>query len=172
MICCGKNHLFRHRDTRRFPPERPPDAESRSPGAVAALGASKSDRLGRQVVAEINRQKQLSQAPICATLIGSNRCEAEGLSARGYAPVLELCRKLVAAGFNTACPLEAWRGETLCLRVRSIGEGSRLTVADDRHGTPRLRRRQDRPPGYVTGPPVAPITDRRQAPRPSRRAAP
>ena len=41
----------------------------------------------------------------------------------GYAPVLDLCRELLAAGFNPASPLEAWRRETLCLRVRSIGEG-------------------------------------------------
>ena len=102
-----------------------------------------------------------SQASIRATLIGSNRCEAEGLSARGYAPVLELCRELVAAGFNPACSLEAWRGGTLCLRVRSIGEGARLTVADDGHGTPRLRRRQKRPLGHVAGSPVAQIADER-----------
>jgi hypothetical protein len=79
------------------------------------------------------------QAPIRAELIGSD----EGLSARGYAPVLKLCRNLVTAGFNPARRLEAWRGETFCLRVRAIGEGARLTVADDRHGTPRLQRRQE-----------------------------
>jgi hypothetical protein len=149
MICCGKNHLLRHKNTRRFPPERPPDPERRSPGAVAALGASKNDRLGRQVVGEINRQKQLSQASIRATLMGSDRCEAAGISVRGYAPVLQICRELIAAGFNPAAPLEAWRGQTLCLRVRSIGEAAQLTVADDRHGTPRLRRLQERPQGYA-----------------------
>jgi hypothetical protein len=126
----------------------------KSPGAVAAQGALETDRLGRQIVSEINRQ-----APIRATLIGSDRCEANGLSARGYLPVLELCRGLVAAGYNPALPLEAWRGNILCLRVRSIGEGARLTVADDRHGTPRLRSRQEGPQGYVTGSPVAPIAD-------------
>ena len=42
-----------------------------------------------------------SQASIRATLIGSNRCEAEGISARGYAPVLDLCRELVAAGYQS-----------------------------------------------------------------------
>jgi hypothetical protein len=161
MICCGKNHLLRHKNTRRFPPERPPDPESTSPDAVAALGASKSDQPGRQVFAEINYQEQVSQPPLRATLIGSNRCEAEGLSARGYAPVLKLCRNLVAAGFNPARQLEAWRGNTLCLRVRSIGEGARLTIADDRHGTPRLRRLQERPQGYAAGSPVAQIADGR-----------
>jgi hypothetical protein len=127
----------------------------KSPGAVAALGASVTDQLERQVVPENKRQKQFVQAPIRATLIGSDSCEAEGIVACGYAPVFDLCRELVAAGFNPASPLEAWRGKTLCLRVRSIGEATRLTVADDRHGTPRLRRRQERPQGYVAGPPVA-----------------
>ena len=156
---------------------KPSDA-SRATGAdsVAAQPTQLDQLNGLQVRLPPCCQQQLPQVPIHATLVGSDCCEAEGIG-RGYAPVFELCRKLVAAGFNPASPLEAWRGETLSLRVRSIGEGARLTVADDRHGTPRLQRRQDRPPGYVTGPPVAPITDRRgayppQGSRPSRRAAP
>jgi hypothetical protein len=128
---------------------------TKSPSALAARGASEIDGPAQHVVSQINCHRHLSQAPIPATLIGSDRCEAEGLSARGYAPVLDLCRVLVAAGYSPACPLEAWRGETLCLRVRSIGEGALLTVADDRHGTPRLRRRQERPQGYVAASPVA-----------------
>jgi hypothetical protein len=147
---------------------------AKNPGAVAALGASVSDQLGWQVIPETTRHQRFTQVPLRAELIGSSRCDAEGLSARGYAPVLELCRELVAVGFSRACPLEAWRGETLCLRVRSIGESVGFTVADDRHGTPRLRRRQHRPPGYVAGSPVAPIADRREyLPQGSRgRAAP
>jgi hypothetical protein len=144
---------------------------TKSPGAVAAHGASEIDELGRHVVSEINRQKLPAQVPIRAELIGSYCCEAEGISARGYAPVLELCRKLVAAGFSPVYPLEAWRGETLSLRIRSIGEGARLTVADDRHGTPRLRRRQERPEGYVAGSPVAQIADEWAVPTPGEPAA-
>ena len=132
---------------------------AKSPGAGRAHGASVSDQLGRQVISQTTRQQRSAQRPIRATLIKSNRCEAEGLSVCGYAPVLEMCRELLAAGFHPACPLEAWRGETLCLRVRSISESAGFTVADDRHGTPRLRRRQDRPPGYVAGSPVAQIAD-------------
>jgi hypothetical protein len=151
---------------------KPTESPERGHGA----GASVDDQLGRQVIPENKRQQQFAQAPIRAELIGSGRCEAEGIRVYGYAPVLDLCRELLAAGFNPASPLEAWRRETLCLRVRSIGEAARLTVADDRHGTPRLRRHQDRPPGYVAGPPVAPIADGRgyllQGSRPSGRAAP
>jgi hypothetical protein len=113
---------------------------TKSPGARAARGASEIDGIGHHVVSKVNRQQTFAQTPIRATLIGSDRCEAEGLSAHGYAPVLDLCRELVAAGFNPASRLEAWRGDTLCLRVRSIGEGARLTVEDNRHGTPNLRR--------------------------------
>ena len=136
----------------------------KSPGALAAHGASDIDGLGRRVVSQTNRQELLSQAPIRATLIGSHRSDAEGISARGCAPVLDLCRELLAAGFNSASPLEAWRGEILCLRVRSIGEGARLTVADDRHGTPRLRRQHKRPQGYVAGSPVAENANGREVP--------
>jgi hypothetical protein len=128
---------------------------TKSPDAVAALGASVSDQLGRQAIGGNNCQEGFAQAPIRAELIGPDWCEAEGISARGTAPVLELCRNLVAAGYNPACPLDAWRGDTLCLRVRSIGEAAQLTVADDRHGTPRLRRGQERPERYVAGSPVA-----------------
>jgi hypothetical protein len=46
--------------------------------------------------------------------------------------VLALCRALVEAGHDPATPLEAYRGSTLCLRVRSIGEGAKLTVDESR----------------------------------------
>ena len=72
---------------------------AKSPGAVVALGASVSDRLGSQVISETTRKQRFTQTPIRAELIDSSRCDAEGLNARGYAPVLELCRELVAAGF-------------------------------------------------------------------------
>jgi hypothetical protein len=158
MVRSGKTHVFRHRDTRRFPPEVPPDPKSRSPDdAVAARGASENDRLGRQVFWEASSKPLFAQATICVELIGSNCCEAEGVIARGRAPVLELCRELLAAGFSPGRRLEAWRGDTRYIRVRSIGEGAHRTVADDRHGTPRLRRRQGRPPGYVGASPVAQI---------------
>ena len=69
----------------------------KAPGAVAKVpGLSVADQLGRQVVSENKRQRQFAQPPIRATLVGSDRCDAEGISARGYAPVLDLCRELVA----------------------------------------------------------------------------
>ena len=41
-----------------------------------------------------------------------------------------MCRKLVDAGYDPARPLYAYRGDTLCLKVRSIGEGARLGCQD------------------------------------------
>jgi hypothetical protein len=56
---------------------------TKSPGAVAALGASETDQLGRQVVPETNRQQSLAQAPIPATTVGDDLAEVQG---RGNGP--------------------------------------------------------------------------------------
>ena len=82
---------------------------------------------------------------IFAELIGSNTCTAAGITVVDHAAVLALCRALVTAG-------HAYRGDVLCLRVRSIGEGARLTIEDDRHGRPRLRRWRNRPKGCGAAP--------------------
>jgi hypothetical protein len=37
-----------------------------------------------------------------------------------------MCRKLVAEGYDPRRALEAYRGDMLCLKVRSIGEASKL----------------------------------------------
>jgi hypothetical protein len=58
--------------------------------------------------------------------IASNACTALGITARAEAPVLALCRLLVAAGHDPGQPLHAYRGDVLCLKVRSIGEGAQL----------------------------------------------
>jgi hypothetical protein len=76
--------------------------------------------------------------PLRAVII-SGQAEASGVTARGRAPVLALCRALIEAGHDPNTPLEAYRGATLCLKVRSIGEGARLTVKETtRDGKPRF----------------------------------
>lgn len=75
------------------------------------------------------------------------RCQGEGTIARGSAPVLALCRALIKAGHDPAKPLEAWRGDTLALRVRTIGEGARLRVATHCVGFETI-------PECTRGPPV------------------
>jgi hypothetical protein len=86
---------------------------------------------------------------IKATLEGSRMCSAEGISVTADAPVLALCRQLVATGLDPQLPLEAYRGETLSLWVRSIGEAAELDVAGNGIG---FRRRRD----VVGAPPIAP----------------
>jgi hypothetical protein len=76
----------------------------------------------------------MQKSIIRAEIFGSDTATAEGLSVTSGAPVLKLCRALLEAGHDPATPLEAYRGETLCLRVRSIGEGARLTVKPNATG--------------------------------------
>jgi hypothetical protein len=70
---------------------------------------------------------------IRADLIGSDICTALGLTARNHSRVLALCRALVEFGHDPNIPLEAYRGDVLCLRIRSIDEGVALEV--NGHGT-------------------------------------
>ena len=80
-------------------------------------------------------------SPIIAVFTGSTICSAEGLTATGYAPALDLCRLLVADGHDPNTPLHVNRDGVLALRVRSIGEGARFCVKDSSEGRPRFRRR-------------------------------
>jgi hypothetical protein len=81
----------------------------------------------------------------------------------GAAPVLAMCRKLVEAGHDPSRPLHAYRGDTLCLKVRSIGEGAKLTVEHNRFGTPTLRRYRNGRQGDGGGAPIEPPTMNRPA---------
>ena len=68
-----------------------------------------------------------------ATLVNNDdritySCSARGLTAKGYAPILGLCRMLVEAGYDPTEPMEVYRGATLSLHVRSIGEAAKLKI--------------------------------------------
>jgi len=80
---------------------------------------------------------------ICAILTDPDSASACGLTLTARAPVLDLCRALLQAGHDPAKRLEVYRGSTLCLTVRSIGEGARLAVRINRRGSPRLRKMTD-----------------------------
>src|SRR5260221_8501408 len=114
-------------------------------------------------------QHSKNQTPILAELIDSSQCQAEGLVARGHAPVLMLCRQLLAAGFDPDTPLETYRGTTLCLRVRTIRAGAALTVKEStRDGRPRFVSFDDpsvrcRPPVRETARPL--VEERSEAAR-------
>ena len=87
---------------------------------------------------------RIARRKIRAELIGSDECTAAGLTMSGRAPVLALCRQLIADGHDPGLSLEVWRGPVLCLRVRSIGEAAQLRVATHGRGFERL-------PGYAAG---------------------
>ena len=113
---------------------------AKSPGAAGmAQRAIEIDELDGRVVSGSSLQ-DFDQAPIRATLIGSAHCEVDGIVARGHAPVLGLCRALLAAGYDPRRPLHAYRGDTIALRIRSIREGAAYTVENNRRGTPSFRR--------------------------------
>lgn len=84
--------------------------------------------------------------PICATLTGSDACNALGIVAHGNTPVLGLCRKLIDAGHNPAAALHAYRGDMLCLIVHAIGEAARLEINSHGTGFIALRARRTAPP--------------------------
>lgn len=81
-------------------------------------------------------------ATIRVDLIGSNQCNALSIVAHGYTPVLGLCRRLIDTGINPATALHVYRGDTLCLIVRSVGQGARLEINGDGTGF-RPRRQPD-----------------------------
>jgi hypothetical protein len=84
---------------------------------------------------------------IVAAISGSDTAAAEGVTVTSASPILNLCRQLVDAGFDLARPLLCYRGQTLALSVRTIGEGNELEV--NSAGTGFVRRR-----GLRSGPPV------------------
>jgi hypothetical protein len=63
-----------------------------------------------------------------AEIVGADTASALGLTVKAYTPVLDLCRKLIAAGQDPERPLHAYRGDVLCLRIPSIGECGKLRI--------------------------------------------
>jgi hypothetical protein len=122
-----------------------------------SLSLSLSPKINRRSqvhspVKPIRSEKQPSRAGngvIRATLLRSDTASALGINVRAYTPVLELCRALVAAGHDPATGLEAYRGDILCLKARSIGEAAGLEI--NSKGTGLIRRR----PAVRTAPPIA-----------------
>src|SRR5262245_9181712 len=73
---------------------------------------------------------QLGPQVIRAELVGGTTCTALGVTARGHAPILKLCRQLVAAGHDPRRPLRAYRGQTEAVHIPSIGEGATPAIED------------------------------------------
>ena len=84
-------------------------------------------------------------SPIRAQFDSRSACAKIGdleVSAKGRAPVLALCRALIDEGVDPSAPLEAYRGETLCLKVGAIGSVYDLVVESRHDGKPVFRRRK------------------------------
>ncbi len=123
------------------------------PAANPADGPREDDLLGWPIASTPTPKAKVAQV-IRAELIGDTSTAA-GLTASGRAPVLSLTRLLIAAGHGPSAPLEAWRGDVLALRIRSVAEAAGLTVEDDRHGRPRFPRWRDRGRGNDAALPVS-----------------
>jgi hypothetical protein len=123
--------MKRQIDTKACPTEKLPNPRSESPGSVTVPKAS---RLNAETDPQLRLSQHSAHIPIRATLVGSDRCEALGITGCGYTPLLALCRALVAAGHDPRRPLHAYRGDVLVLNVRSIGEAGKLSVREDRTG--------------------------------------
>jgi hypothetical protein len=88
---------------------------------------------------------QAGPATIYAEIVGDDFCQAIGLTARSASPVLALCRKLLESGVDPRTRLEAYRGDVLCLHVRSIGEAAGLEVNSAGTGFKGAREPRPRP---------------------------
>jgi hypothetical protein len=86
--------------------------------------------------------------PAKAVLTGDDICSALGVKVKSHSPVLALCRMLVNYGHDPAMLLDVYRGDTLALRVRSIGAAAGLRVAP--HGVGFVRE-NDRAPDELRG---------------------
>jgi hypothetical protein len=97
---------------------------------LAAIGARPASEFvdEQQVSGPEDNPSQVLQQAIRADLIDADTCTALGLTCNSASPVLALCRALVEAGHDPATPLEAYRGKTFCLRIRSICECAELEI--------------------------------------------
>ena len=76
----------------------------------------------------VNTEKNCLRLAVHAELHGSDTACACGITGRGNAPVLDLCRQLLESGHDPDQPLEAYRGDILCLTIRSIREAAGLEI--------------------------------------------
>ena len=103
-------------------------------------GAGRQVGFAKDQLASNSELHHAAQAPLFAELTGSDTCTSAGITAQGHAPVLALCRALLAQGLDPDAALTVYRNGAEALRIRRIGEAAKLTVRDDDRGVPRFRR--------------------------------
>ena len=118
------------------------------PGGAPQTGGSEDCQVGRRDASEYTDPTPYLQARYVtrAELVGSDTCTAAGLTVTAYAPVLVLCRSLIAAGMSPDQAMECWRGSILALRIRSIGAAAGLEISGDGVGFRRTRQPDAAPP--------------------------
>lgn len=99
-------------------------------------------------------QADTTSRTLVAALDGK-ACSCGKVVGVGRTPVLNLCRKLIAAGVDPNTALDVFRDGTLALQVRSVGEAAGLGVRDQPGtGKPIFYRLQDHSEAYTSAPPV------------------
>lgn len=114
--------------------------------------------------ADQRRKGVQHQLNLRAELIGTNSATAQTAVVTSAAPILDLCRALVAGGVDPATSLEAYRGDTLCVRIKSIGRAAQFEPSPTGVGFVRRHSRlRAAPPVAQTAPaghPVRPSNSR------------
>lgn len=110
-------------NSRGFPDPTPPI--SKSPAAAESDPPSGADSISSHPALALR-----------AELRDSDTAAGFGITVTCNAPVLNLCRRLIEAGYPLETPMDVYRGETLALRVRTIGEAARLVVKSAGNGAP------------------------------------
>jgi hypothetical protein len=123
-----------------------------NPAAANGGGSGDDVHAAAKLNTPVNMRTAATNQVLRADLIGTDACSAAGITTTGSAPVLVLCRRLLAAGHDPATRLEVCRGATLALIVRSIGEPAQLEInskgSDFAAHRPRVR---TAPPVRKTG---------------------
>lgn len=65
--------------------------------------------------------------------------DIKDLDQESYTPMFDYCRQLIEEGVNPNTKLEVYRENILLLRIKRISIGAKLTVRDNRFGTPKFR---------------------------------
>jgi hypothetical protein len=112
--------------------------------------ARQDSHSGRNVLPATNSQLAHRKQALRAE-IDANNCTAVGITGRGSTPVLALCRQLLAAGLNPDQAMEVYRGATLALRIRSVGEAAGVEINGDGNGFRTARKPDAAPPMRSNG---------------------
>jgi hypothetical protein len=99
----------------------------------------------------LSSRPQANVQAIRADLTGTNTCTAAGVTARASAPVLALCRELLAAGVDPDRAMQVYRRATLSLHIRSIGVAAGLEINGDGTGFRPSRKPDAAPPMRQNG---------------------